>query len=90
MKRREEMIFGPMGDYLRLFREAAGISQTEMAKQLRITPQFVSNWERGMSGLPAVKIRPALELIGVSLDDYVDELMWNYRAYLCRALGVKA
>ena len=39
-----------LGDYLKSKRENASLSQGDVAKKLKYTsPQFISNWERGIS-----------------------------------------
>lgn len=35
--------------FLKAQRIGANMSQTELAKQLNCTPQFISNWENGLS-----------------------------------------
>ena len=44
--------FEIIGSFLREKRIKAGLSQTEVADVLHVKPQFVSNWERGMSAPP--------------------------------------
>lgn len=51
------------GSVLKALREKAGLSQTAVAKQLDYsTPQFVSNWERGLS-MPPLDVMPLLSSI---------------------------
>ncbi|MES2768743.1 MAG: helix-turn-helix transcriptional regulator [Bdellovibrionota bacterium] len=38
------------GLYLRSLRKKRKISQSELGRQLGTTPQFICNWERGVSG----------------------------------------
>lgn len=46
------------GDFLREKRMKAGLSQKEVALGLGYTtPQFISNWERGLSNPPISSIR---------------------------------
>jgi len=49
-----------LGVALKTWREASGFSQREVADALGYsTPQFISNWERGISA-PAFDVMPAL------------------------------
>ncbi len=47
-----------LGLYFKRARESAGLSQLALAKRLGYeTPQFVSNWERGLSKPPISSMR---------------------------------
>ena len=48
------------GQYLKLRREAAKLTQAEVATQIGYTsPQFISNWERGISH-PPLNVYPVI------------------------------
>lgn len=36
-----------IGDYMQVCRKEAGLTQAELGEKLGVTPQSVSNWERG-------------------------------------------
>lgn len=59
-----------LGSFLKEKREAAGISQAKVAKKLKYTtPQFISNWERGVSSPPVKVLKILSDMYGVSTDE---------------------
>lgn len=55
------------GEILREARDKANMSQGELAKKMGYSnPQFVSNWERDLCGLPAKKAALFCRLTGMS------------------------
>lgn len=61
--------------YLKKCREKVGISQGEVARALGYTtPQFISNWERGLSSPPMDKMTDLMKLIKIK-PETVLELM---------------
>ncbi|MBX2996439.1 MAG: helix-turn-helix transcriptional regulator [Bdellovibrionaceae bacterium] len=60
----------PIADLLKKSREHSGLSQADVAKELGYSsPQFVSNWERGLSSPPIHKLKKLCKLYHVSMDD---------------------
>ena len=76
-----------MDKYLKQKRIEANLSQLQLATQLGYTsPQFVSNWERGVA-LPPLKICKELaRLLKVSRKEMRHELIKNYTAKVHKAL----
>ena len=68
-----------VGSKLKEWRENANLSQAETAKQLEYSsPQFISNWERGIS-LPPLEVLPKLmKLYGISADA-LTKIMYEYQ-----------
>ena len=70
-----------IGEFIALKRKEIGLTQNELSERLNITPQSVSNWERGES-LPDTSLLPDLSLI---LNTTIDELLgggtseWLYK-----------
>lgn len=59
-----------LGQFLKIKREGVGLSQGYVARKLKYTsPQFVSNWERGISCPPIKILRTLSELYKVSADE---------------------
>lgn len=58
-----------MSKVLKTLRQNAGVSQTDVMRALGYdTPQFISNWERGISLPPISKIKKLAKLYGTDAD----------------------
>jgi len=58
-----------ISDLLKKARESSGLSQAEVARELGYTsPQFVSNWERGLSSPPVPKLKKLCKMYQLSVD----------------------
>ncbi|MGZ3744908.1 MAG: helix-turn-helix domain-containing protein [Pseudobdellovibrionaceae bacterium] len=58
-----------LAEFLRKKRIESGFSQLNVAKKLGYTsPQFISNWERGLSSPPIPTLRKLTELYQISPD----------------------
>lgn len=56
-----------LGVHLRVMRINAGYSQGDIAKRLGYSsPQFVSNWERGVSEPPIETLRKLADIYGIN------------------------
>lgn len=65
-----------MHEFLKEKRESAGMSQGDVAKKLKYTsPQFISNWERGVSCPPIKVLRALAEMYKVSTDELFDLIL---------------
>ena len=68
---REMNIASKVGSRIRALREAAGLTQSELAATAYVTRQSVGNWERGNT-LPDVQ---SLQLVAKALNTTVDGLL---------------
>ena len=59
---------GMIGDTIRILRERAGYSQSELARRLSVTRSSVNTWESGLSAPTAVYIIELARLFHVSTD----------------------
>lgn len=68
-----------VGSKLKEWRISANLSQNDTAKKLKYSsPQFISNWERGVS-LPPLEILPKLmKLYGFSAEE-LTKVMFEYQ-----------
>ena len=59
---------------LRDVRQKKGIRQADLAEQLGVPQSFISKYESGGRQLDILELRRICELIGVSLEDFVQQL----------------
>lgn len=65
-----------LGKYLRNCRERRKLSQSDVAKELNYsTPQFVSNWERGLSAPPSDTLRTLVGLYEIPKEEITEFLV---------------
>jgi transcriptional regulator with XRE-family HTH domain len=58
-----------VSELLRKARTKKGLSQSEVAKRLGYSsPQFISNWERGLSSPPIPKLKKLCKIYDLPLD----------------------
>ncbi len=58
-----------IGDNIKNFRTAAGLSQKDLAEKLFVTPQAVSRWEKGDVEPSIATLVSMSEIFGVSIDE---------------------
>lgn len=65
-----------LGDFLKEKRQNAGLSQGDVSKKLGYgTPQFISNWERGISSPPINALKKIASLYNISADELFEVLL---------------
>jgi transcriptional regulator with XRE-family HTH domain len=61
-------------------RESSGLSQRCLANRLGYgSPQMVSNWERGLCGVPKEAARDLCKVLDISWKTWVDTVMHDKR-----------
>jgi len=55
-----------IGDALRQLRQAAGLSQRDLAEQLDLSPQQIQQFERGDNALPQERVQAFARALGVT------------------------
>lgn len=76
-----------LAKYLRHSRKLAGYTQDQVAKACRYsTPQFVSNWERGVSAPPVETLQVLCVLYYINPNDMIAILVKDYKTRLEKAL----
>jgi transcriptional regulator with XRE-family HTH domain len=66
----------PLADWLREARENVGMSQGQVAQELGYSsPQFISNWERGLASPPIPKFKKLCKMYNLSIHDAYDRLL---------------
>ncbi|MBY0315669.1 MAG: helix-turn-helix domain-containing protein [Bdellovibrionales bacterium] len=75
--------FKVIGNYLREKRVGLGIAQIEVSKALGFTsPQYVSNWERGLAPPPSKSLKAIAEILGIDKKELIRVLMKMEEEYL--------
>lgn len=65
-----------LASFLKEARAMSGLSQRDVSVHLGYdTPQFISNWERGVSSPPVSIVKKLAELYRVSADDLFEVLL---------------
>lgn len=84
------LVMRTLSDYLKQKRIDSGLSQLEVAKVLGYSsPQFVSNWERGLVSPPLETIATLIELYKISSNEVIDQILLETREYLAEQLGAQ-
>ena len=72
-----------LSEFLKNKRIEANLTQSEVARKLGYSsPQFVSNWERGLANPPVVILRDLTKMYKVSADKMFDMLVDETREQL--------
>jgi transcriptional regulator with XRE-family HTH domain len=84
----EESLVREFGDYLKEKRVKANLSQAEVAEELGYSsPQFVSNFERGLCTPPLSALKQMLSLYNISKKEMVELLVRQERKHIELALS---
>lgn len=84
------LVMRSLSDYLRQKRLDSGLSQLDVAKVLGYSsPQFVSNWERGLVSPPLETIAVLIDLYKIPSTEVIDRIMNETQDYLESQLGRK-
>ena len=76
-----------LGHFLRKQREEAGLTQFEVAKKLGYTtPQFISNFERGICSPPLKVLKNLVKLYKMPAQDVIDLILKEQESALKSAL----
>ncbi len=77
------LVMRSLSDYLKQKRLASGLSQLDVAKVLGYSsPQFVSNWERGLVSPPLETIAVLIDLYKIPPNDVINRIMAETKEYL--------
>lgn len=76
--------------YLKNSRESAGLTQREVARALKVRPQFISSWERGTSKAPMKLLIKLVDIYQLNREELVQVLVKVETEYLRKSLGIKS
>lgn len=79
-----------LGQYFQQKRVDKGISQRDVASKLGYSsPQFVSNWERGLCAPPVDALPTLIRLYSLSTKEVIGKIMVEQEKLLVKELGLK-
>jgi len=82
-RKQMRLVMRTLNDYLRQKRLDSGLSQLDVARVLGYSsPQFVSNWERGLVSPPLETIAVLIDLYKIPASEVVDRILDETRDYL--------
>ena len=77
------LVMNGLNDYLRQKRLASGLSQLDVARALGYSsPQFVSNWERGLVSPPLETISVLIGLYKIPPGEVIGKILDETKHYL--------
>ena len=81
--------FKNLGNFLRQARMKKGFSQGQVAKKLGYTsPQFISNFERGIASPPCKNLKVLVDMYGISPNELI-EIMYEEQQMQLKAEMVR-
>lgn len=82
-------LFKVLGDFLQSKRVKAGLSQGDVAAKLGYSsPQFISNFERGLCAPPLNKLKMLVQLYDLNGDEVLKLMLKEQEKHLRKALGL--
>ena len=79
-----------LGAYLREKRERAGYTQSDIAQKLGYsTPQFISNFERGLCAPPMKNLKTFVKLYKIHVDEIVSLIVKEQETTLRKELSAR-
>lgn len=77
------MRFKNVSQFLKKARKTAGLSQSEVASSLGYTsPQFISNWERGLAAPPLVIAKKLARIYRVEGEELLEALIKDTESHM--------
>lgn len=82
-----ELFLQKLGLYLRDKRTAAQLTQRDIAKEMGYTsPQFISNWERGLTAPPLMTLKKLIKMYKCDAKEVYDFIAEEQLKILRKAL----
>ena len=72
------------GKQIRYLRTQAGMTQEELAGELKVTRQALSNWERDVNEPDLNTLKKICFLFGVHMDDFAKEVIYSSIFYFLK------
>lgn len=82
-------LFQVLGDFLQSKRVKSGLSQGDVATKLGYSsPQFISNFERGLCAPPLNKLKMLVQLYDLNGEEVLKLMLKEHERHLRRNLGL--
>ncbi|MCO5143201.1 MAG: helix-turn-helix domain-containing protein [Oligoflexia bacterium] len=82
-------LFEVLGGYLQNKRVKVGLSQGDVAKRLGYSsPQFISNFERGLCAPPLTKLKGIVNLYNLNGEEVVKLMLKEHERHIRKAIGI--
>jgi transcriptional regulator with XRE-family HTH domain len=82
-------LFKVLGDFLQAKRVKSGLSQGDVATKLGYSsPQFISNFERGLCAPPLNKLKLLVQLYDLNGEEVLKLMLKEQEKHLRKALGL--
>lgn len=62
-----------IGNNIRKYRKAAGLTQKDVAKQLFVTKETIGNYEREFTMIPITLLKPMAKALNVSVEALLED-----------------
>lgn len=89
MDNEKEWINKRIGNYFKLARVKAGLTQAEVAKSLSCHTQYLSNVERGVCSISSQHMRKLIKVYKLSNSQVISDLIKIQKVYLTLKLTTK-
>ena len=77
-----------LGSYLKKKRQTTGLTQAEVARKLSYaSPQFISNFERGLCSPPLKNLKVLIDLYSIPVDEIVNLVIKEQEGIIRTALS---
>jgi len=87
----KEGLHKTLGTYLKTKRQQLGLTQAEVAKKLSYaSPQFISNFERGLCSPPLKNLKTLVNLYQIPVDEIMNLMLKEQEIILRTALSPTA
>lgn len=74
--------FANLGMLLKRKRMETGLTQAEVGSKLGVHNQFVSNWERGLCGIPNHALDKAISLLKIDRNELADVMLTDSKIHI--------
>ena len=85
----KETLHKSLGNYLKSSRVEAGFTQSEVAEKLGYSsPQFISNFERGLCSPPLRNLKTLVKMYSIPVEEILTLILEEQESILRKALSV--